>query len=70
MFKSLCLAIMEEVSKKFLIFISELKFFLNLDWIAIGFSDYGQATGADLCVFWTDWKGNAMLDVIFIALQS
>ncbi|XP_053655726.2 dopamine beta-hydroxylase [Cherax quadricarinatus] len=36
-------------------------------WLAVGFSDRGQLTGADLCVLWTDWHGhvhfqNALVD--------
>ncbi|KAH9491455.1 hypothetical protein Btru_049917, partial [Bulinus truncatus] len=27
-------------------------------WFAVGFSDYGQVTSADLVVFWTDVRGN------------
>ena len=26
------------------------------DWFAIGFSDYGEMVGADLCILWTDKK--------------
>lgn len=31
------------------------------DWIAIGFSDYGQLQDADMCVMWTDWRGRLFL---------
>ncbi len=33
------------------------------DWIAIGFSDRGELTGADLCVFWDDGDGRKILTV-------
>ena len=33
------------------------------DWIAIGFSSYGEFDNADFCVFWIDWKGKAHLQV-------
>ncbi|XP_065570089.1 dopamine beta-hydroxylase-like isoform X4 [Artemia franciscana] len=26
-------------------------------WIGIGFSDYGNLTGSDLCFYWEDWRG-------------
>ena len=26
------------------------------DWIAIGFSDYGELHNADFCVLWRDWR--------------
>ncbi|KAF2366641.1 Copper type II ascorbate-dependent monooxygenase N-terminal [Trinorchestia longiramus] len=32
-----------------------------MPWIAIGFSDRGQLKGADLCVFWIDWKNQNVL---------
>ena len=28
----------------------------NYDWFAIGFSDYGETSGADLCILWFDRK--------------
>ncbi|KAJ9576577.1 hypothetical protein L9F63_025529, partial [Diploptera punctata] len=31
---------------------------LRDEWFAVGFSDYGQLPGADLCVMWEDWKRN------------
>lgn len=27
------------------------------DWLALGFSDRGNHTGADFCLLWVDWKG-------------
>ena len=33
------------------------------DWISIGFSDYGELSGVDLCTFWSDWKGEIFLQV-------
>lgn len=27
------------------------------DWLAVGFSDRGNHTGADFCLMWRDWKG-------------
>lgn len=27
------------------------------DWLAVGFSDRGNHSGADFCVMWVDWKG-------------
>ena len=35
------------------------------DWFAIGFSDYGNITGADLCVLWFDKKPRAYFEVSF-----
>lgn len=32
-------------------------------WLALGFSDRGDLTGADLCVFWTDWHGRVHFQV-------
>lgn len=29
----------------------------QFDWLALGFSDRGNFTGADFCVMWVDWKG-------------
>uniref|UniRef100_T1J167 DOMON domain-containing protein n=1 Tax=Strigamia maritima TaxID=126957 RepID=T1J167_STRMM len=29
------------------------------DWLAVGFSDYGEIENADLCVFWVDRKGKS-----------
>ncbi|XP_025419900.1 dopamine beta-hydroxylase-like [Sipha flava] len=35
----------------------------HYDWLALGFSDRGNFTGADFCVMWVDWKGvTGMLD--------
>ena len=28
-----------------------------MDWVGVGFSDYGDTAGADMCVVWTDWRG-------------
>ncbi|XP_039288853.1 dopamine beta-hydroxylase [Nilaparvata lugens] len=28
-------------------------------WMAVGFSDYGKLSHADLCVYWIDWKRKA-----------
>ena len=33
------------------------------EWIAVGFSNYGDFDNADFCVFWVDWKGRADLQV-------
>ena len=33
------------------------------DWVAVGFSDRGELTDADFCVFWVDWKGGAQVQV-------
>lgn len=35
----------------------------TFDWFAIGFSSYGQYTGADLCLFWYDPHRRIHLDV-------
>ncbi|KAA0188986.1 hypothetical protein HAZT_HAZT006497 [Hyalella azteca] len=35
-------------------------------WLAIGFSDRGQMTGADLCVFWTDWRDQVQFQNAFV----
>ena len=29
-----------------------------MDWVGLGFSEYGETAGADMCVVWTDWRGN------------
>lgn len=29
----------------------------HFDWLALGFSDRGNFTGADFCVMWVNWKG-------------
>jgi hypothetical protein len=34
------------------------------DWFAIGFSDYGQITNADLCILWFDKKNRIHFQVI------
>ena len=34
-------------------------------WIALGFSDYGEFTHADFCVFWTDLWGREHLTDVF-----
>ncbi|XP_046669183.1 dopamine beta-hydroxylase [Homalodisca vitripennis] len=31
-------------------------------WLALGFSDYGDIASADLCFFWTDWRGHTHLE--------
>ncbi|PSN45176.1 Dopamine beta-hydroxylase [Blattella germanica] len=36
-------------------------------WYAIGFSDYGDVTGADLCVLWADWRGKLHLQASPVA---
>ena len=46
----------------------DAKFFFSIytflaDWVAVGFSDRGELTGADFCVFWVDWKGGAQVQV-------
>ena len=33
------------------------------DWVAVGFSDRGELTDADFCVFWVDWKEGAQVQV-------
>ena len=33
------------------------------DWFAIGFSDYGNVSNADLCVLWFDWNLKSHFDV-------
>ena len=40
------------------------------DWIAVGFSNYGEFDNADFCVFWLDWKGKAHLQVRLKTLIS
>lgn len=32
-------------------------------WFALGFSDRGDWTGADLCIGWEDWKGSFIVQV-------
>ena len=36
-----------------------------IDWVGIGFSNNGEPTNADLCVLWSDWKGEIKFEVIF-----
>ena len=38
---------------------------LRDEWFAIGFSDYGDLSGADLCVMWQDWRGKFHFQVIY-----
>lgn len=40
--------------------------FFFLDWIGIGFSDYGDPRNADLCILWADWRGRLYLQVFKI----
>uniref|UniRef100_A0A6A7FUT6 Dopamine beta-hydroxylase-like n=3 Tax=Hirondellea gigas TaxID=1518452 RepID=A0A6A7FUT6_9CRUS len=37
-----------------------------MPWIAVGFSDRGELPGADLCVFWTDWKDQVHFQSAFV----
>ena len=30
-------------------------------WVSLGFSDYGELAGADMCVLWRDWRGATRL---------
>jgi hypothetical protein len=39
-------------------------------WVAVGFSDCGALTGADLCVLWRDWRGHTHLQVGFSGLEG
>ena len=39
---------------------------LGSPWMAVGFSDRGEFPGADLCVFWTDWRKRIHFQVRFI----
>ena len=32
-------------------------------WIAVGFSEYGELRGSDMCVLWVDWKGEVHFQV-------
>ena len=41
-----------------------------IDWVGIGFSNNGEPTNADLCVLWSDWKGEIKFEVIFRYLFS
>ena len=36
---------------------------LKEEWFGIGFSDYGELPGADLCVVWQDWRGKIHFQV-------
>ena len=38
------------------IFEFDLAFAIS-DWFAVGFSNNGSLSDADVCVFWTDWRG-------------
>ncbi|CAB3368735.1 Hypothetical predicted protein [Cloeon dipterum] len=33
----------------------------SAQWLAVGFSDYGETTLADYCLYWVDWKGGTHL---------
>ena len=35
-------------------------------WLAVGFSDRGDWSSADLCVAWEDWKGFLHVQVLFV----
>ena len=41
-----------------------------IDWVGIGFSNNGEPTNADLCVLWSDWKGEIKFEVIFRLVAS
>ncbi|XP_069676915.1 tyramine beta-hydroxylase [Periplaneta americana] len=36
-------------------------------WVAVGFSDYGELKGADLCVLWRDWRGRTHFQDTWVA---
>ena len=36
-----------------------------LDWVGVGFSDFGESSNADFCILWTDWKGQVSLEDTF-----
>ena len=35
-------------------------------WVGLGFSDYGELAGADMCVLWRDWRGATRLTDVTI----
>ena len=35
-------------------------------WVGLGFSDYGEVAGADMCVLWRDWRGVTRLTDVLI----
>ena len=35
-------------------------------WVGLGFSDYGELVGADMCVLWRDWRGATRLTDVTI----
>ena len=35
------------------------------DWLAIGFSDYGDLNNADFCVLWRDWTQKLRVSDVF-----
>ena len=35
------------------------------DWLAIGFSDYGELYNADFCVLWRDWRQRTRFSDVF-----
>ena len=37
----------------------------NQDWLAIGFSDYGELNNADFCVLWRDWTQKLRVSDVF-----
>lgn len=48
---------------KFQLMISDKTPMFN--WIAIGFSDYGEYSDADACLLWTDYKGKEHFEVLY-----
>ena len=40
----------------------------NLSWLAIGFSDYGELSEADLCFMWFDKEDKVNFQVILIMI--
>ena len=38
----------------------------SLTWVGLGFSDYGDVAGADMCVMWRDWRREIRLTDVHV----
>lgn len=43
---------------------------LDNDWVGMGFSDRGNITKADLCIWWIDRQGDSHFQVSFYIILS
>ena len=39
-------------------------------WVGVGFSDYGEMSGGDMCVMWLDWRHGLKLTDVSIDHNS